>query len=147
MPVPIVVLASWLLPGAGYWLIGQRSRGLTIGITILTLFLLGLLVGGMRVVEPASGYFSPDFFRAVGQKPWFVGQILAGPVALVAAAIGRGEGFVTTHARINEIGTLYTAVAGMLNLLAIIDAAHRAAYPQAQGAGFDVKKQQQGGGQ
>ena len=30
------------------------------------------------------------------------------------------------HARVNEIAVLYTAVAGMLNLLAIIDAAHRA---------------------
>jgi hypothetical protein len=32
----------------------------------------------------------------------------------------------TSHSRINEIGVLYTAVAGMLNLLAIIDAASRA---------------------
>ena len=32
-----------------------------------------------------------------------------------------------SHARVNEIGVLYTAVAGMLNLLAMIDAAHRAA--------------------
>ena len=31
-----------------------------------------------------------------------------------------------SHSRINEIGVLYTAVAGMLNLLAIIDAASRA---------------------
>ena len=31
-----------------------------------------------------------------------------------------------THSRIAEIGTLYTAIAGMLNLLAIIDSASRA---------------------
>ncbi|MND00706.1 hypothetical protein D3C83_194180 [compost metagenome] len=30
------------------------------------------------------------------------------------------------HARLAEIGTLYTAIAGMLNLLVIIDAAGRA---------------------
>ena len=34
---------------------------------------------------------------------------------------------VVSHGRVNEIGVLYTAVAGMLNLLAIIDASHRAA--------------------
>jgi len=31
-----------------------------------------------------------------------------------------------SHSRSWEIGTLYTAVAGMLNLLVIIDSAHRA---------------------
>jgi hypothetical protein len=36
-------------------------------------------------------------------------------------------GYVLSHARVNEIGTLYTAVAGMLNLLAIIDSAYRSA--------------------
>ena len=32
-----------------------------------------------------------------------------------------------SHARTNELGVLYTAVAGMLNLLAIIDSSYRAA--------------------
>jgi len=31
-----------------------------------------------------------------------------------------------SHARVYEIGVLYTAVAGMLNLMAIIDSAYRA---------------------
>ena len=34
-------------------------------------------------------------------------------------------GAAKAHVRVAEIGTLYTAVAGMLNLLVIIDAAHR----------------------
>ena len=34
--------------------------------------------------------------------------------------------------RVNEIGVLYTAVAGMLNLLAVIDASHRAAQAEAK---------------
>jgi hypothetical protein len=31
-----------------------------------------------------------------------------------------------SHARVSDIGTLYTAVAGMLNLMAIIDSSYRA---------------------
>jgi len=31
-----------------------------------------------------------------------------------------------SHARVSDIGILYTAVAGMLNLMAIIDASYRA---------------------
>jgi hypothetical protein len=35
-----------------------------------------------------------------------------------------------SHARIADIGSLYLSVAGLLNLMAIIDAAHRAAHPK-----------------
>src|SRR5947209_2985556 len=49
---PIVAaIASWIIPGAGYWLIGQRARALAVGITVIVLFVLGLLIGGIRVLE------------------------------------------------------------------------------------------------
>ncbi len=123
---PVVALAGWVLPGAGYLILGQRARALTVGITILILFIGGLFIGGMRVVDaPASLLGDP--MAAVLQKPWYVAQILAGPIAPICASIGRGPQFVSSHARVNEIGTLYTAVAGMLNLLVIVDSTYRAA--------------------
>src|SRR3954464_7073400 len=128
VPVPIVALATWVVPGSGYWLIGQRSRALTVGITIVMLFIFGLLIGGMKVVEAPPGVFTNPS-NAIAQKPWFVGQILAGPITLIASSIGQNAGYFASHSRVNEIGTLYTAVAGMLNLLAIIDAAYRATHP------------------
>ena len=127
VPPPIVALSTWIVPGSGYWLIGQRGRALTVGITILILFILGLLIGGVRVVDVPPGVLSSPV-NAVSQKPWFVGQILAGPITLIASSIGHDEGYFASHSRLNEIGTLYTAVAGMLNLLAIIDAAYRAGH-------------------
>lgn len=123
---PLVALAGWMLPGAGYWLVGQRARALTVGITILALFFLGVLIAGVRVVE------APPAVGLVMARPWFIGQALAGPISLICAWIsselstGR-YALVVAHARVAEIGTLYTAVAGMLNLMAIIDAACRAA--------------------
>ena len=127
-PPPIVALVGWILPGAGYVLIGQRVRGLVIGVTILLLFALGLLIGGMRVIDAPTA-LSP---QAVFQKPWFIGQVMAGPVALAANyvanhwTVGRVVGVPMSHARIYEIGVLYTAVAGMLNLMAVIDSSYRA---------------------
>jgi hypothetical protein len=115
------------VPGSGYWLIGQRGRALTTGITIIVLFILGLLIGGVRVVDVPAGVLTSPV-NAVSQKPWFVGQILAGPITLIASSIGREDSYFASHSRVNEIGTLYTAVAGMLNLLAIIDAAYRAGH-------------------
>jgi hypothetical protein len=89
-------------------------------------------------------------------KPWSIAQIMAGPIAIVAGAgavvasrhadpqavftfnAADSSALPTnpypagarSHARVNEIGVLYTAIAGMLNLLAIIDSAHRAAEAQ-----------------
>jgi hypothetical protein len=156
VPVPLVAIAGWVVPGAGYWLIGQRARGTTIGVTILALFLLGLLISGIRVIE-VPGYdsygaeiridrrgmrvsradeggwilTSGGLVSEIASKPWFIPQFLAGPVTLISAALSveaAQQGVWRVHARLAEIGTLYTAIAGMLNLLAIIDAAHRAAH-------------------
>ena len=128
-PSPLVALASWVVPGSGYLLIGERSRGLTVGLTVIALFILGILIGGIRVVEAPRDLTRP--LDAVMDRPWFVGQVLAGPIGLITARIGAAHAtgsdpWTVSHSRINEIGTLYTAVAGMLNLLAIIDSAHRA---------------------
>lgn len=139
LPPPLVALAAWLLPGAGYLLIGQRARGLAVGISILLLFVLGLLIGGVRVIE-VPGFDGNGqrvrnmrLIQEVQEKPWFVGQILTGPVCMVGGWFSidlAHQRLPRSHARVNEIGTLYTAVAGMLNLMAIIDSAYRGASRQ-----------------
>lgn len=164
---PLVAFASWLLPGGGYFLIGQRARGLTIGVTVVALFTVGLLVGGVRALEvpgwderghairlndkgykvhpddaayPRAGWvMGRSAMSEIRAKPWSIAQALTGPVALAggwwsvwAASDPDGDDGdreppgIVSHGRVNEIGVLYTAVAGMLNLLALIDAAHRA---------------------
>jgi hypothetical protein len=166
-PAPLVAIAGWLVPGAGYLLIGQRSRGITIGVSILSLFFVGLLVGGVRVIE-VPGYVTETgkphmidvqvgsaaqnnamIVRAwslkatpineIRDKPWSLPQLMAGPIAIGAGAWSvlaaapdparQGQPYgALTHARVNEIGSLYLSVAGLLNLMVIIDAAHRSVH-------------------
>ena len=181
VPSPVVALAGWLVPGGGYLLIRERARGLAIGISIVLLYVIGLLIGGVRVVE-VPGYgdrggrlvvtrtaqradresatgasgdlvteeeLVPEDSVATGwvmlshpmdeirNKPWYVAQVLVGPFNLLASwgsihtshpdAQGHFPA-ARSHARTNELGVLYTAVAGMLNLLAVIDATYRAAH-------------------
>jgi hypothetical protein len=133
VPPPLVALAGWLIPGAGYWLIGQRVRAVTVGVTILAIFTLGILISGIRVVQAPEMSGSGSMFQRVLSRPWFIGQVLIGPVGIGSAyvsdqlASSAAYGKIEAKARLAEIGTLYTAVAGMLNLLTIIDASHRAA--------------------
>jgi hypothetical protein len=145
---PLIALSSWMVPGLGYWLLGERSRAMVVGITIVLLFLAGILVAGIRVIEvpgfdeqgrrvmvrTGAGPQDQQWIltaRPIGEianKPWYVLQILAGPINLIGSKFSvEAVEYPKVKARIGEIGTLYTAVAGMLNLLAIIDAAHRAA--------------------
>ena len=138
----VVALCGWLVPGLGYWIQGLRKRGLTAGIAILLLFTLGVFIGGIRVID-VPGYrgaeqvVTPDGQWALTSrpvptlldKPWYLGQILAGPVTLAASygSIEAAEaGYPKGTAHVAEFGTLFAAVAGMLNLLTIIDAAGRA---------------------
>ena len=151
---PIVAALGWLLPGLGYWMIGQKRRALLAGLSILLLFFLGLLVSGVRCIDvpgygpsgslihvrQASGGSKPLIssapFKAVLDKPWYIPQILAGPLTIgsslwsvsVASAVDQAgnQAYPKATARMYDIGTLYTAIAGMLNLLVIIDSAHRA---------------------
>lgn len=170
---PVVALIGWLIPGAGYWTIGQRGRGLTVGVTIVLLFVAGLFIGGVRALEvPGYGEHGERVAYPIVQnntvvgsgwilttaplteirnKPWSVPQIMAGPIAVVAGAFSvwaAGPQHVSaaptfgddavqtapprrsigelTYSRMNEIPSLYLSVAGLLNLLVIIDATWRA---------------------
>ena len=143
-PVPIVALAGWCVPGLGYLLVGERARALLSGVSIILIFVLGILIAGVRCVD-VPGYnengtlrreartselaIKAAPFRSLVDKPWYIPQILAGPLTIGASvwSVSISSQYPKATARLWDIGTLYTAVAGMLNLLVIIDAAHRAA--------------------
>jgi hypothetical protein len=123
-PAPLAALCAWLVPGAGYWLLGQRARAIIILLAVLAVFVMGVLIGGVRVVDAPTQLTPTEIL----QKPWFIGQVLAGPVSLGAAFWAHNlDPLRVSHSRSWEIGTLYTAVAGMLNLLALIDSSYQAA--------------------
>ena len=60
--VPIYLGLTWLCPGLGHVLMGDVRRGLILGITIWGLFLSGLLIGGVGVVDSKLN------------RAWFLGQ-------------------------------------------------------------------------
>ena len=142
---PMVALAEWLLPGAGYWLLGQRTRAIVVGVSIFAIFTLGILISGIRVVQAPDMTGSGGMGQRILNRPWFIGQVFMGPTAVASAwvsdQLAESARFrkIEAKARLAEIGTLYTAVAGMLNLLAIIDASHRAVMQKPAGAGKAVK--------
>jgi hypothetical protein len=129
---PSAAILAWLWPGLGHIHLGQRTRGLLVMFGVLFLFLGGVLIGSLDVIDRKD------------DRLWFLAQVLCGPIAIAAdfanqnmlkPASGnlldryeRGDAEVARHVRrkslghVNEMGTLYCALAGLMNLVVILDA-------------------------
>ncbi|MBK7406532.1 MAG: hypothetical protein IPJ41_18535 [Phycisphaerales bacterium] len=143
---PLGGVLAVLFPGAGHWYQGEVQRALIIAGGVLGLFVGGLLIGGIDVVDSRQ------------DRLWFLGEVMVGPVALgvdyyhqhalkgrdpntgqvrgalpneirdpngvlLPAPPGSLPPMTKSLGKMNEIGTLYCTMAGFLNLIVIIDAA------------------------
>jgi uncharacterized membrane protein len=106
--------AAWVVPGAGYWVLGDKRRALVVCVTILLTFSLGLYIGSIGVID------------SVHAKPWYIAQLMNGPaVILIAQHVAQSNSY-PVYARPAEIGQIYTSIAGLLNLLCIVNAVYMA---------------------
>jgi len=118
----IVGLLAWLIPGAGHFVLKEKKRAIIIFATIVLTFCVGLYVGSIGVIDP------------VGAKPWYVAQIMNSPMVAVLGHHTAGGGF-PVYGRPNEIGQIYTSIAGLLNLLCIVNAVYLASLHRIQTTG------------
>jgi len=109
----MVAIAGWLLPGGGYLVLKETSRALIIFITITAVFLAGIYIGSIGVVD------------WVGAKLWFVVQIATSPFVAIIGEQTKGGGY-PVFGRPNEMGQIYTSTAGLLNLLCIVNSVYMA---------------------
>ncbi len=128
---PLAGLCACILPGLGHIILGQKKRGFLIMAAVLSLFTLGILVGGIGVVEHDTTP-GPNGKYNWKANLWFYGQAFNGPITFVVDNVRSNlEGqYDPSIGRANEIGTLYCAMAGLLNLLVIINALCVTPYPQ-----------------
>ena len=104
------ILLAWAVPGAGHLLLGRRGKAVLYFVLIVGTFVAGWAITGFRNV-----YFESGRWHALIQMG----------TGLVAAVIGLGRSAAdpqSTVMPVFEIGTLYTMVAGLLNVLVVMDA-------------------------
>lgn len=145
----VALVLAWCVPGLGHILIGQRARGIVFMVAIHGLFAGGLLLGGIRALNP------------VEQPIWTYTQFLAGWPMVIGNRVEKakekelellqdeysvggkrpevgddtlrqkrekyGQEFTAEHPlfsyhpKIQDIGSVYCGIAGMLNLLVMFD--------------------------
>jgi hypothetical protein len=106
----LLCLAGWVVPGAGHLWLGRRAKGLTFLIALPLMFTIGLAIHGR-------------LFPFDAHEPLVTLAALAdlgiGAPYFIAAMLGYGGGDVT--AVTYEHGNTFVIVAGLLNLLVLID--------------------------
>ena len=107
----LVLLAGWLIPGAGHLMLGKWVRALLLAAAILTMFAVGIALGG-KLYSPNTG----EPLDILG----FLGDLGAGLPYLIGRLIGWGQAPVLVATA--DYGTKFIVVGGMLNIVAAVDA-------------------------
>ena len=107
----LLCLASWLIPGAGHLWLGRRAKGLIFLVALPLMFAIGLaLQGRLAPIELTDPLLA---LAALADRG-------IGATYFVARAMGYGHGDV--RAVTYEYGNTFLIVAGLLNMLVVIDA-------------------------
>jgi len=109
----VVLILGWLLPGAGHFILRKWTRGLLLFISVIVMFVLGILMQG-KVYSANTG----DILDMLG----FVGDVGSGVLYFGAQIMDLGRGAI--HIAVADYGTKFIIVAGLLNIMAAIDAHH-----------------------
>lgn len=107
----VVGLAGWILPGGGHFMLKERKRAVIVFLTVLSTFFAGLYIGSIGVVDP------------VGSSYWYLAQILTSPAVAILGHHTAGGGY-PVYGKPNELGQLYTSMAGLLNLFCIVNSVY-----------------------
>lgn len=112
----LAVITSWLLPGAGHWILGHRVRAVILASAILGIFWSGQALAHYRAVNKTD---HPIFFSA---------QVANGLSTLLSEKYwgqprprtDRIDKEIAPH---HSTGILFTSISGLLNALLVLHVA------------------------
>jgi hypothetical protein len=142
----LAAFLAWLVPGLGHVYQRRYGKGVLYAVCILSLYGLGYFLGEGKIVywrwvnplnnpEKFCLYYLGQFFVGLPALPALIQGTLAyfhnDPILWGLMAEPDPNVLNGLHPRLGklvEIGSMYTAVAGLLNVLAIYDAYEGPAY-------------------
>jgi hypothetical protein len=107
----LVCAAAWFVPGGGHLMLGRYQKGLTLLVVLPLMFAVGLGI---------QGRIFPFQFADLLVGLAALADLGVGLPYFVAKLTGAGAGDVV--AITYEYGNTYAIVAGLLNMLAVLDA-------------------------
>jgi hypothetical protein len=107
----IVLIAGWLIPGAGHLLLKKWIRGTLLLISVVSMFSIGVALKG-KIYSPNTGELL-DILN-------FAGDLGTGLLYFLSRIFDLGANSVQTA--VADYGTKFIVVAGLLNIIAAVDA-------------------------
>jgi len=113
----LVILAAWLVPGSGHFLLGRKGRAAIIFCAVLAGFAIGIGMQGPFFSAPAA---NGDILSKLIQIGGIVGDMANGLLYFIASFAGYHPPDGPGHAA--DYGSKFIVCAGLLNVLGIVDA-------------------------
>jgi hypothetical protein len=107
----VVLIAGWLVPGAGHFLLKKPIRGALLFLSIMAMFTIGIQLQG-KIYTPNTG----DLLDILG----FIGQLGNGILYALARMLDWGHPSV--QIAIADYGTKFIVCGGLLNVISAVDA-------------------------
>lgn len=107
----LVLIAGWLIPGAGHFLLRKWARGALLLVSIVAMFWIGVALRG-QIYSPSTSELL-DMLN-------FAGDIGTGGLYFLSHAMDLGAASVQTA--VADYGSKFIVVAGLLNIIAAVDA-------------------------
>ena len=111
---PAVAL-GWIVPGGGHFLLKRHGRGALLCAAVTGMFLCGLMMQG-AMFQPQTG----DLLTTLINTGGFIGDLCSGILYLLSVWLGYSQPDVAGH--VHDYGTKFLVTAGLLNILAMVDA-------------------------
>ncbi|MCD4830482.1 MAG: hypothetical protein K8R02_01590 [Anaerohalosphaeraceae bacterium] len=108
----LVGFAGWWVPGLGHLIIGKKASAAIIFGSILSAIFVGLWISSIAVIDT--------------HEPWYWAQLFNSPLIALLSYLNGEVCHCSVFGRPREIGQIYTGVAGMLNLLCVVNAVYLA---------------------
>ena len=111
---PAVAL-GWLIPGGGHFLLKRNGRAILLLASVTSMFVLGLMMRG-AMFQPQTG----DLLTMLINTGGFIGDVCSGIFYLLSVWLGYNQADVP--GAVHDYGTKFLVAAGLLNVLAVVDA-------------------------
>jgi hypothetical protein len=106
---------GWLIPGGGHFLLKRYGRGGLLMFAVTGMYLLGLLARGALFTPQVA-----DLFTTVIHCGGFFGNLASGALYLLTVWLGYDQ--PDMPGLVHDYGTKFLVTAGLLNVLAMVDA-------------------------
>ncbi len=107
---------GWLVPGGGHFLLKRYWRAALLAFAVTGMYLFGLMMRG-ALFQPQRGV---DLLTTLIQYGGFLGNLASGILYFLSVWLGYAQPDVP--GAVHDYGTKFLVTAGLLNVLAMVDA-------------------------